>query len=124
LILDDGSLIKNTLNLKFQNAFTKPGVDDQVSKMDNRTTKKCELNPYAVFSPENVQKYLYKLKKAKTPGNDNMHPHVMREARSGFANVLSKLFISSYESGVLSEEWKETNVTPIFKKRSRVDPSN
>ncbi len=130
LTLDDGSLIvdksaiANTLNLQFRNAFTKPRVDDQVSKMDNRTTKQCELNPYAVFSPDNVQKYLYKLNKAKTPGNDNMHPHVLREASSGFANVLSKLFISSYESGVLPEEWKEANVTPIFKKGSRIDPSN
>jgi hypothetical protein len=130
LKLENGSLavdrlaIANTLNLQFQRAFTKIGADEHVSKLAIRTKEICRLDPSVLFSPENIQKYLDKLNKSKTPGNDNIHPHVLREASSDFATILSKLFIRSYESGELPMEWKEANVTPIYKKGPRSDPGN
>jgi hypothetical protein len=130
LRLEDGSLvydkptIASTLNSQFHKAFTKPSLAGHVEKMVSRTTKICDLDPHVVFSTQNVQKYLDSLNKSKTPGNDNIHPHVLREASSSFAAVLSKLYIKSYESGELPAEWKEANITPIFKSGSKSEPSN
>jgi hypothetical protein len=130
LKLEDGTLVSDkseiakTLNLQFHKAFTKPDECGKVQRIASRTTKKCELDPRVVFSPSNVQKYLDRLNKSKTPGNDNIHPYVLREASSSFAAALSDLYIKSYESGELPAEWKVANVTPIFKKGSKSEPNN
>jgi len=38
--------------------------------------------------------------------------------------VLSKIFVKSFESGVIPTDWKEANITPIFKKGSKSEPAN
>jgi hypothetical protein len=40
------------------------------------------------------------------------------------AKVLSKIFIKSFGTGRLPSDWKEANITPIFKKGCKSDASN
>jgi hypothetical protein len=66
-----------------------------------------------------VEEYLKRLNTSKTVGNDKIHPYVLQKTASSSARALSKIFIKSFESGKLSLDWKEANVTPIFKKGSK-----
>jgi hypothetical protein len=120
----DRTAIANTLNLTFSRSFVGQTRAAGVSRLADRTDKKCSIDPEVVFAPSNVEKYLKQLDGNKSPGNDKIHPYVIRQASSSFATILSKLYVKSYESGELPSEWKEANVTPIFKKGSKSDPNN
>ena len=40
------------------------------------------------------------------------------------SNIISKIFNLSYETGVVPLSWKLANITPLYKKGSRLDPAN
>lgn len=37
------------------------------------------------------------------------------------AQMLTVIFKKSYDSGVVPEDWKTANITPVFKKENRSD---
>eukprot|EP00061_Rhincodon_typus_P007991 g30194.t1 len=55
----------------------------------------------------------------KSPGPDGLHPRVVREIAEEIVEVLVLIFLESLESGSRPEDWKMTNVTPLFKKGVR-----
>jgi hypothetical protein len=46
------------------------------------------------------------------------------ELNEELAPVLTAIFNKSLDSGVVPEDWREANVTPIFKKGKRTAPEN
>jgi len=60
------------------------------------------------------------LQSDKSPGPDGIHPHFLKS----FAKPLSSIFRCSYDTGALPTDWKLANISPVFKKGSRSDPSN
>ncbi|KGL73116.1 Putative 115 kDa protein in type-1 retrotransposable element R1DM, partial [Tinamus guttatus] len=71
-----------------------------------------------------VRDYLGKLDTHKSMGLDGMHPRVLRELAVVIAQLLSIIFERSWRAGEVPEDWKKTNVTPVFKKDKREDPGN
>ena len=65
-----------------------------------------------------------KLKPAKSPGPDNIHPMFLRETAYNIALPLTLIFRKSLDEGVLPEEWKCANITPIHKKGLRSEAEN
>ena len=68
---------------------------------------------------EEVKEQLGHLREDKDPRPDNMHPRVLREVAEQVSEMLTDIFNSSLESGQVPEDWRVTNVTPLFKKGSR-----
>ena len=79
---------------------------------------------YSNFSKEEVGRELLSLDKTKSMGVDCVHPHVLKECANVFAAPLSEIYIESMKTGIVPEKWKEANITPIFKKGSRVKKGN
>ena len=52
------------------------------------------------------------------------HKNCLRKLLSNLVHHLQKMFILSLEEGTVPSEWKETNITPLFKKGSRNKPEN
>jgi len=77
-----------------------------------------------VIQEEEVYKCLKKLKQDKSPGPDNMHPAVLKNLAEDWTKPLTILFQRSVQQGILPQDWKSANVTPIFKKGSRVEVNN
>jgi len=71
-----------------------------------------------------VEKNLSDLKPSKSPGPDGIHPRVLKELAAEVATPLQMIFQSSISSGTIPQSWKMTNITPIFKKGDKRDPSN
>ena len=58
-------------------------------------------------------KKLEELKEDKSPGIDQVHPHVLRECKNEMAVPLLTIFKKSLEEGVI-HDWKLARVSPIF----------
>lgn len=78
----------------------------------------------ALINYEVVLKKLKKLKVDSTPGEDLVHPKVLKECAKTLAVPLVKLFRLSIDSGTLPMAWKRACVTPIYKKGSRNSVKN
>ena len=75
------------------------------------------MNTVSIFCQKNVSV-------TKSPGPDNIHPRILYELRHEIATPLKILFETSYNLGQLPAEWKIGNITAIFKKGNKSDPSN
>ena len=59
------------------------------------------------------------MKDNKSPGVDGMPPNLLKEIVEQISISLAKCFNLSLEEGIVPSEWKEANITPLFKKGSR-----
>jgi hypothetical protein len=73
---------------------------------------------------ETVMHKLNKLNTSKSPGPDNLHPMLIFHLREQLALPLSLIFTKSLEEHKLPAQWKEANVTAIFKKGNRKQAGN
>ena len=71
-----------------------------------------------------VMKKLSALKVDKSQGPDGINPRILKECRSSIAKPLYIIFKKSLESGQLPSDFKNANISPIFKKRNRNSPEN
>ena len=127
LINENGDMVHdekemcNVCNKYFHSAFTRPTPGEELPDME------CLCNENIndiVVTPEIVKKRLESLNKFKGSGPDNIHPHILKETASSVCIPLSMIFNESLEIGETPEDWRNANVTPIFKKGNRNDPAN
>ncbi|KGL84127.1 RNA-directed DNA polymerase from mobile element jockey, partial [Tinamus guttatus] len=71
-----------------------------------------------------VREHLRKVDTHRSMGPDGMHSRVLRELAEVIAKPLSIIFERSWRTGVVPEDWKKANVTPVFKKGKKEDPGN
>ena len=64
------------------------------------------------------------MKDNKSPGVDGIPPKLLKEIVEQISTPLAKMFNLSLEEGIVPSEWKEANITPLFKKGSRSKPEN
>ncbi|CAM5085571.1 unnamed protein product [Natator depressus] len=110
----------NVLNAFFASVFT--------NKVSSQTTalgsKAWGGGDQPSVEKEVVWDYLEKLDKYKSMGPDAPHPRVLKELADVIAEPLAIIFENSWRSGEVPDDWKKTNVVPIFKKGKKEDPGN
>ena len=77
-----------------------------------------------VFSVNQVKKKLLALRSDSAPGPDRITPRFLKDYAESIAPALTLLFNMSMEEGVVPEDWRRANVTPVFKKGIKGDPGN
>jgi len=65
-----------------------------------------------------------KLKTSKSAGPDGLHARLLREAKDELVKPFTVLFNKSIRKGKLPEDWKQGQITPIFKKGNRASAGN
>ena len=60
----------------------------------------------------------------KSTGLDNIPTQLLKETAQQMAPILTLIFQASLDQGILPSDWKAANVTPVYKKGKRTDPSN
>ena len=110
---DDKSMTE-TLNQFFSSVFTREDLTDLPVPED------CYHGDAPLTSlhmtPEQVQAKLGKLRPGSAPGPDKIYPRVLHAMKLQLSTPLSIIFNKSLDEGVVPLEWKNANVTPIFKK--------
>ena len=75
-------------------------------------------------TPEMTAKKIKKMKDDKSPGVDGIPPKLLKEIVEQISTPLAICFNLSLEEGIVPSEWKEANITPLFKKGSRNKPAS
>ena len=83
--------------------------------MEQSTNDMNQIN----ITPDEVRRYLLKLRTNKAAGTDNLSPQLSREIVEETPEPLSLIFRRSIEEGMVREDWKTANVTPVFKRGQR-----
>lgn len=108
---------------QFSSVFTRE------EEADTTTNPVLPQSPYPdmldiTVSVDGVAKLLKDINISKAVGPDALPNKALKLAADTIAPMLTTIFQQSIDTGNLPSDWKKANVTPLFKKGSRVDPSN
>ena len=115
----DSKVKAQILNEQFQSVFTKE--DDSHPHLDGPPHPPI---PALDISVDGVRKLLNGLKVNKASGPDNIPNRVLRELADELAPSLHLIFAQSLSSSQLPSDWRNANISPIFKKGDRHVASN
>jgi hypothetical protein len=76
------------------------------------------------FEEETVAKKIKQLKTASAPGPDGIGSLLLKELSDHVTGPLTTIYRTSLDSGGVPENWRRSNITPIYKKGSKADPAN
>jgi hypothetical protein len=119
-IISDNTKMATLLNDFFVSVFTKE--DKCVPDAPNYNLS-SQLNE-VVFPASDIETKISVLKPGGAFGPDKISTRVLKETGDILAYPLSILFTRSLIEGVVPEDWRRANVTPIFKKGSKMTPGN
>lgn len=122
IIQTDRRRIANVLNNQFSSVFVK---EDELNILptptpvhQGSTITDIEINENIVFEK------LSKLDAFKAIGCDGISPFVLKKCAQSFAKPLMLIFKKSLSEGTVPVIWKHANITPLYKKGSRLISEN
>ena len=107
------------LNGYFSSVFTREDVSSLPVPDDKFQEAKSDYLGQLVVTPEMVAKKIKAMKDNKSPGVDGIPPKLPVETVEQIRVPLARVLNLSLKEGVVSFEWKEANIIPLFKKGSR-----
>ena len=117
----DDSVKAKALNDFFGSVLVKETpLNHSLTIYDDKPSETLRFNRFTVSE---VAKKMKSLKANKGSGPDGIHVNVLRNT-SAFAEPLCELFNDSVCSGILPQDWKDGNITPLHKKGSKQTCSN
>ena len=123
---DQGNLTNNDqakatiLNKYFASVFTKEDLSTAPPPVPPNKHTVDDL----MITEDMVKLKLTQLKSTSSPGPDNIHPKILKEAAHQLAKPLSLIYNKSISTGCLPDNWKLGEIVPIFKKGNRQEPGN
>ena len=121
-IISDGFQMAEVLNEYFSSVFTTEDISSlPVIKFEGN---KSEHLGQLFVTPDMIEKKMKKMKDNKSPGVDGIPSKLLKEIVEQISTPHAKVFNLSLEKGIVPAEYKEANITPLFKKGSRNKPEN
>ena len=120
LIYSDPKKKADILNNQFSSVFTQE-PDDELP--DLGTSQHPDMPPLTIHEA-GIRRLLLNIKPHKAAGPDNLPARILKEAAPNLAPALTLVFQASINQATLPDDWKEANVTPIFKKGDRSKAAN
>ena len=107
------------LNNQYVSVFTRSQDDTEETAQDTEV----QLEDISI-TEERVVEAIDKLNEQSASGPDGIPARVIKELKEEIKTPLALLFRQSMDDGVIPDEWRDAEVTPIFKKGSKADPAN
>ncbi len=108
------------LNKYFASVFTPPCQQAPPHVAQPSDTSASDLT----VSASMVKKKIMKLRPASVTGPDRIGPQVLQELVDKVSPALAAIFNSFLQEGLVTADWQQANVTPIYKKGSKADLGN
>ena len=109
------------LNEFFSDTFTEEDTSNIPSFHTEDIRKPLEELKIA---EEKVKERLESLNPHKSPGQDGLHPRVLKELSNEISKPLAIIMQKSLDEHTLPQNWKDAHVSPIFKKGSKSSMTN
>ena len=115
-IITDSQDIATALNEFFTSVFT---VED-TSEIPTPDYIASGANLSEVhFTADNISKKISNLKPHTAPGPDGISARLLQKFNKPLSNALEVIYSKSFTEGVVPDDWKMANITPIYKKGSK-----
>ena len=119
-VLTDDSGIAQSVNSYFSSVFITEdyanfprqdcSVDKKLANID------CSVNE--------VKRHLLKLETNKSPGPDHIRPCILKSCALELTPSITYMVNKSFNTGLLLDEWKHADITPLHKKGSKSSREN
>jgi hypothetical protein len=107
------------LNEFFSSVFSRDeGEPPEAEEMETSSLENISITAWK------VKKKIRNLKPTAAAGPDEIGPRLLQELENEVAEGLAIIFRRSMDTGTCPEDWRDANVTPIFKKGTKADPGN
>ena len=123
-IISDGFQMAEVLNEYFSSVFTTEDISSLPVTFTKFDGNKAEHLGQLFVTSEMIEKKIKKMKDNKSTGVDGIPPKLLKEIVEQISTPLAIVFNLSLEEGIVPSEWKEANITLLFKKGSRNKPEN
>jgi len=120
MVEDDGKMAE-ILNQYFSTVFTR----EETTNIP-RSRRRPVRHPWTdiPFIKRVIEKKIAKLKTASSPGPDGITARLLQETAREVAGPLARIFKLSMDNSEVPKDWRDANVTPIFKKGTKGKASN
>ena len=119
-IVSNDKGMANVLNKFFVSVFT---VEND-NLPDKESCNAPEMLNDVSFPPDKISEKIKKLKPDSAFGPDKLGPRVLQATSDVLCAPLSAVFAKSLLEGVVPDDWRRQNITPIFKAGSRMVAGN
>ena len=120
-IITENAEIANILNDYFCSVFSKDEIKNSPNLQPMKVNRKLEK---VVFTPRTVEDKIKTLKSSSACGPDRISTIFLQQFKVSLALPLSIIFNKSMETGYVPRDWRDANVTPIFKTGVKGNPAN
>ena len=112
------------LNEYFSSVFTTEDISSLPVPFIQFEGNKSEHLGQLFGTPEMIAKKIKNMKDNKSPGVDGIPRKLLKEIVEQISTPLTKVFNFSLQEGIVPSEWKDANITSLFKKGWRNKPEN
>ena len=119
MAVTDPRELAQMLNRQYVSVFTR-SEDEPEETEGNIEVRLEDIN----ITQEKIAEAIDNLNEQSASGPDGIPARVIKELKEEIKLPLALLFRQSMDDGVIPEEWRDAEVTPIFKKGSKADPAN
>ena len=120
--INDDEQMTNVLNTFFTSVFTR----EDLSNIPQPKQTYFGNSPLTsvLFPHDRIKDKIDKMKSTAAPGDDNITPRLLQSIEDIICVPLSIIFAQSLNEGIVPEDWRRANITPVFKKGSKANAGN
>jgi len=122
-VTTDSREMAEILNRFFSSVFTEEDPNEVPPEAEAHANVAEELSNIRI-EVSKTRKLIMNLKTDSSPGPDKITPRLLQQIAWEISPALTLLFKKSLCEGTVPADWRRANVTPIFKKGKKADPSN
>ena len=104
------------LNQQFQSVFTHEDENQAIPDLPGPKTP--NINPLTITA-RGIEKLLLRLNEKKAIGPDQIPNQFLKHAAKPVSEILQLIFTQSLSTGILPRDWRDANISPVFKKDDR-----
>ena len=120
-LISDNKEIATILNDYFSSVF----INEDTGHIPRASAAECEDSvSNLVVNETDIAKKIDKLKESSAPGADKITVKILKMFKDELVVPLAQIFNSSISSSMVPRDWRDANVTPIFKKGKRTAAKN